>query len=88
MEMTRQGLCVLHTNYEGENNAYDYLVNRYTKHDPTLPHIYLKCPSDVCETNKEGPQVTDAIYLRYDHNVMKHIYICTKCNYKWKTDSR
>jgi len=65
-------------------------VNKYTKYDPTLPHINIKCPNDNCKTNTtNNPEnVTDAIYLRYDNTQLKFLYICTEpdCNYKWKTE--
>jgi DNA-directed RNA polymerase subunit M/transcription elongation factor TFIIS len=86
VNITNEGLCVLNTQYNGSNVSFEHIVNRFTKHDPTLPHIYLKCPNDKCESNKEK-HVADVIYIRYDKHAMKHIYICTECNYTWKTDS-
>lgn len=86
LNMTKDGLCVLNTQYHGHNNAFEHVVNRFTKFDPTLPHIYLKCPNDKCETNKDK-EVADVVYLRYDNHDMRYIYLCTTCNYTWKTDS-
>ena len=85
-DVTSEGLCVLNTQYHGSNNAFEYVVNRFTKFYPTLPHIILKCPNDKCDTNKND-SVADVVYLRYDKHAMKHIYICTSCNYSWKTDN-
>lgn len=84
--MTNEGLCVLNTQYHDSNKSFEYVVNRYTKYDPSLPHIYLKCPNEKCKTNEEE-HVSDVVYLRYDKHAMKHIYICTECDYTWKTDS-
>ena len=88
LNITNEGLCVLNTQYHENNQAFEFVVNRFTKYDPTLPHICLKCPNEKCESNEKNEvSVTDVVYLRYDKDAMKHIYICTTCNYTWKTDS-
>ena len=73
--------CVLETNFkkQTQNNS---MTNKYTKFDPTLPHIYIKCPNNDCKTNGTK-KVTDAIYLRYDNANMKYMYICTECDVEW-----
>lgn len=90
LSITSEGLCVLNTQYHtSSNQAFEHVVNRYTKYDPTLPHITLKCPNEKCDLNQgEAASVAaDVVYLRYDKHEMKHIYICTTCNYSWKTGS-
>lgn len=87
--VTTEALCVLDTQFQQNTHNYDFIVNKYTKHDPTLPHIFVRCPNDACETNKKESDkepVTDAIYLRYDNTNLKYIYICTTCDHKWKTE--
>ena len=86
--VSKEALCVLDTQFQKDALNFDHLVNRYTKYDPTLPHIFLRCPSDSCKTNTgaEPSHVTDAIYIRYDNRNLKFLYICTECDYKWKTD--
>jgi len=83
--IAKEALCVLDTQFQKESNNFDHLVNKYTKLDPTLPHIYLQCPSETCKTN-ESKKITDAIYIRYDHQRMKFLYICTECDHKWKNE--
>ena len=92
---TTEALCVLDTQLQQNTTNYDFIVNKYTKFDPTLPHIFVKCPNDACKTNhssnsssekKTEEGITDAIYLRYDNTQMKYIYICTECDHKWKTE--
>ena len=75
----------IETQFKKESHNFDHLVNRYTKFDPTLPHIHLRCPNDSCNTNKEK-NVTDAIYIRYDNTQLKYLYICTECDHKWKNE--
>jgi aspartate carbamoyltransferase regulatory subunit len=78
-------LCVLDTQFKENSVNLDFIVNKYTKFDPTLPHISLKCPNDSCQTNTTD-NITDAIYLRYDNARLKFLYICTTCDHKWKTE--
>jgi len=87
--VSKEALCVLDTQFQKETNNIEYLVNRYTKFDPTLPHIYLRCPNEACKTNHNNTDeknVTDAIYIRYDNKQMKYLYICTECDHKWKNE--
>jgi DNA-directed RNA polymerase subunit M/transcription elongation factor TFIIS len=86
--VSKEALCVLDTQFQKDALNFDHLVNRYTKFDPTLPHIFLRCPSDNCKTNigSDPSHVTDAIYIRYDNHNLKFLYICTECDFKWKTD--
>ena len=93
MNVNKEALCVLDTNVNQGTSNFDYIVNKYTKYDPTLPHIFVHCPNEKCKTNhqkkenhKEELGVTDAIYLRYDNVNLKFLYICTECEFKWKTE--
>lgn len=89
------GACVLNIQYasstgDGSNANYEYVINRYTKYDPTLPHIQIPCPNEECKSNrrKDGAITdnnTDAVYIRYDHVNMLHLYMCTDCEFVWKT---
>jgi len=73
--------CILETNFKKKPTVSNS-TNKYTKFDPTLPHIYLKCPNNTCATNV-SKNVTDAIYLRHDNANMKYTYICTECDQLW-----
>ena len=87
--ISNEALCVLDTQIQTGVQNFDHIVNRYTKFDPVLPHIYVRCPNDVCKTNNDSDkskQITDAIFIRYDDSKLKYLYICTECDTKWKTD--
>jgi hypothetical protein len=89
--LTEEGVVVLKTQYKKNEQKFNHMVNQYTKLDPTLPRIYnMKCPSAECQTNKESASATtspcEIIYLRYDDDNMKYLYICTTCDTTWKTD--
>ena len=56
--------------------------------DPTLPRIYnMKCPNGECKTNKKEDnkeqQATEIIYIRYDDDDLKYVYICPTCDTNW-----
>jgi DNA-directed RNA polymerase subunit M/transcription elongation factor TFIIS len=84
--------CVLNIQYDEKNKTnYENIINKYTKYDPTLPHISIPCPNLECKSNhvneKDSTTMkhTDAIYIRYDHENMKHLYMCVLCDFIWKT---
>lgn len=96
-----QHSCVLNIKYDNKGSIpLAHIINKYTKYDPTLPHIYVPCPNVKCKglttsdsigsttssSEKDKTDVvTDAIYIRYDEKHMKHLYICTICDHVWKT---
>ena len=69
-------------NFKHTLDNFDHLVNEYTKYDPTLPRINnITCINEKCKNNKE------IIYIRYDKDNMKYLYLCTKCDNVWKATS-
>ncbi len=91
---TLDNVCVSQTELKSSVSSYEHIINKYTKLDPTLPHIdNIKCPNAVCESNKESEgkavegdeKKSDILYLRYDHTHMKFVYLCTYCNTVWKS---
>lgn len=95
--LTEEGVVVLKTQYKKNEQRFNHMVNQYTKLDPTLPRIYnMKCPSADCKTNNatagedegtgKGNAECEVIYLRYDDENMKYLYICATCDTTWKTD--
>ena len=103
-EPTESGVVVLRTEYKKTEQQFSHMVNRYIKHDPTLPRIAnVKCPNERCTSNAatsnaatsnhgtankaSGDKVeSNVIYLRYDDDNMKYLYICEECDTTWKTD--
>lgn len=85
---SNEGVCVLKTQLRKGEQKFSHIVNRYTKLDPANPRIYnMKCPSSQCRTNVENKnECPEIIYVRYDDNNMKYLYICDTCNHVWKTD--
>jgi len=69
---------------------FSHIINKYTKLDPTLPRINnILCPNSDCATNHaEKPEPREIIYIRYDDQNMKYVYICATCNTVWKTEEQ
>ena len=83
-QLTEGGVVFLKTQNKttATHQTCKYTVNKYTKHDPTLPRKKnMKCPNADCATG-------DVIYLRYDDENMKYLYICSTCDITWKTDDK
>lgn len=85
-----EGACILNTQLKRGEQQFNHIINRYTKLDPTLPRIYnMKCPNLGCKTNTEpAEKPSEIIYMRYDEENMKYLYICVECDKIWKTDDR
>lgn len=88
-ELTQEGCCVLSTQFKKGGQSFNHIINKYTKLDPTLPRINnVKCPNSQCASNDESDKTKkpEIIYLRYDDDNMKYLYICVDCDTNWKTD--
>jgi DNA-directed RNA polymerase subunit RPC12/RpoP len=94
--ITAEGVCVLNTQLKQGEQKFNHIVNQYTKLDPTLPRIYsMKCPNASCATNQAAAASAgeskesgscEVIYMRYDDDNLKYLYICVTCDTMWKTD--
>ena len=79
--LTQEGIVVMKTQVKKSEQKFNHMVNKYTKYDPTLPRrSNMKCPNVDCTNDN------DIIYLRYDDDNMKYLYICPMCDTNWKTD--
>jgi len=81
--------CILKENINKSEDKYNIHINKYTKLDITLPRInYIKCPNETCTTNKEEFDFNkkEIISIRYDDTSMKYLYLCSHCDFIWKTN--
>jgi len=79
-----EGHCVLTNNLAKREQSFGHIINQYTKLDPTLPRMYtMKCPNTECKTNKENTKA-EVIYMRYDDQNMRYVYLCVECDTVWK----
>ena len=83
VHITQDSVVVLKTQLKKSEQKFNHMVNKYTKYDPTLPRKNnIKCPNEKCT------DPADVIYLRYDDENMKYLYICANCDFTWKTDDK
>ena len=67
---------------------FSHIINKYTKLDPTLPRVSnIHCPNAECKTNTES-ESREIIYIRYDDDNMKYVYLCSTCDTVWKTEDQ
>ncbi len=92
--IAEEGVCVLKTLVKHKEHKFNHIVNQYTKSDPTLPRLNnIPCPNPTCESNGSSSTAAAAttvkneiIYMRYDDDNLKYLYICANCDTMWKTD--
>jgi DNA-directed RNA polymerase subunit M/transcription elongation factor TFIIS len=81
-----ENVCISKTHIKKSEQTYSHIINKYTKLDPTLPRINtVLCPDSNCPTNIDG-KPREIIYVRYDDNNMKYIYLCSECDTVWQTN--
>lgn len=92
--LTKEDACVSTLQLKRSEQNYSYIINKYTKLDPTLPRTSaIKCPNHECVSNKQinnenSKFENEIVYIRYDDTNMKYIYICSSCDTVWKTDEQ
>ena len=87
-KLTQESICISDENIEKNTDNFDNILNPYVKFDPTLPRIYhISCINNECSSNrKNNPDNKKIMYIRYDENNMKYIYLCGLCDTHWKSD--
>ena len=85
--VTSENTCVLDTQIKKGEQKYNHIINEYTKYDPTLPRLYnMECPNVACKTHTDKTVKSEVLYIRYDEENMKYLYMCSTCDTVWKTD--
>ena len=91
-------VCISKTHIKTSKTSFQHMVNEFTPLDPTLPHVKnIPCPNTSCPSrqvvedddgaNEESSlKENDVIYLRYNDQDLKYVYICTNCQTVWKSD--
>jgi DNA-directed RNA polymerase subunit M/transcription elongation factor TFIIS len=84
----QEGGCIIDVQTKNDEQHINRIINKYTKNDPTLPRVYnMKCPNNDCNSNKSNQTKNpEVVYLRYEDDNMKYLYICTECDNTWKTN--
>ena len=59
--------------------------NKHLREDITLPSIKdnpnISCPNTECPTHTKG--VSEILYMKYDKEDMRYMYLCKSCNQTW-----
>jgi hypothetical protein len=75
---------IIDDNKINDSTKYSQYINKYIKHDPTLPRVNnIICPNKEC-TKKETDS-NEVIYIKYDIVNMKYLYYCCHCDLSWKS---
>ena len=85
----QDNICVSKTNLKRKEDNYNNIINKFTKHDPTLPHIdNIPCPNEACISNAAEKSVPrDVLYKRYDELNLKYVYLCCHCDTIWHNNN-
>ena len=86
--LTSGSLCVSKTSFRQTSSNHTHFINPYTSSDPTLPRVTnIPCPNAACATNTEDAP-REVVFIRYDDENIKYVYLCSTCNTAWKTDEQ
>ena len=67
--------CIFKLDYNIDNIKKNSFINPFIYEDQTLPRAEgIKCPNAKCP--KAKPEI---VYIKYDNDNMKFIYICLDC---------
>ena len=82
--------CMYRSNYSSNHPLYySTLVNKYTFDDPTLPRMSIPCPNAKCASNTDTAScASEVIFVRYDDQDMRHLYLCQHCRQCWYKDKQ
>lgn len=86
--LDKKAVVVLETQVAKKEIDFSYIVNEYTTLDPTLPRLKgMKCPNLQCPTinDKIKTETNEIVFLRYDDDALKYLYICPCCREVWKS---
>jgi hypothetical protein len=80
----KESYLVINDNKIDDITKYSQYVNKYLKHDPTLPRVNnISCPNENC--TKQETDENEVIYIKYDAVNMKYLYHCCHCSQFWKS---
>tara|TARA_B100001093_G_C26315401_1_gene795365 strand:+ start:197 stop:637 length:441 start_codon:yes stop_codon:yes gene_type:complete len=73
---TEEDSCVFNINFNLDNIKKNSFINDFIYDDITLPRAEgIKCPNENCPDTK--PEI---VYIQYDRENMKFIYVCLSCH--------
>lgn len=77
---------IINTHLPSSEKSCEHFVTEYTKLDPTLPRVHnVDCVNTMCDSHN-NQEKKEIIYIRYDHQNMKYLYLCPCCDHSWKAN--
>ena len=71
-----KGGCIMKINYNMDDIKKSSILNPHIYEDKTLPKAEgIRCPNKKCPATKNP----DIVYIQYDKQNMKYLYICMDC---------
>jgi hypothetical protein len=84
IQENKESFLIIDDNKIDDTTKYSQYINKYLKHDPTLPRVNnIVCPNKDC--TKIQDKDNEVIYIKYDITNMKYLYYCCHCDFFWKT---
>ncbi len=81
-----ENICVSRHQIKKGELKFKHVMNPHVKKSPTLPRINnLLCPNPSCVASSSPHEV---IYIRYDNENLRYVYLCTICDTVWKSGSK
>ena len=82
--------CMSRSNYSSNHPLYfSTIVNAFTFDDPTLPCLTIPCQNAQCPSNAKGADMeSEVLYVRYNDQDMKFMYLCKHCRQCWHTNDQ
>jgi DNA-directed RNA polymerase subunit M/transcription elongation factor TFIIS len=71
--------------FEKQEKQFNYVINKYTKLDPTLPRVKnIECPNIDCKTSNDSDVEKEILFIRFNEKDMKYVYLCSSCDNVWQ----
>ena len=87
-DLSIENVTVSKVQLKKSQQEFSHIINKYTKLDPTLTRFTkILCPNADCDTNKDDTP-REIIYIRYDNQNMKYVYLCSTCETVWKAEDK
>ena len=87
-DLSIENVTVSKVQLKKSQQEFSHIINKYTKLDPTLPRVTkILCPNADCDTNKDDTP-REIIYIRYDNQNMKYVYLCSTCDIVWNMNDK
>ena len=83
-EVTKNGVMLNYDISVSSDVKLKNAINQYTKYDPTIPiSEHITCCDAECVSNTETGVKPRVLYIKYDNDNLKFVYLCYHCDKSW-----